>query len=90
MVRDIQPTTDGSNPPRDLVALKGALYFTAHDGEHGRELWKSKGTRTTTRLVKDIRTGTKGAGPRELTRVGRSLFFSAGNALGRELWVHEP
>ena len=35
----------------------GRLFFTAADGEHGRELWKSNGAASGTVLVKDINPG---------------------------------
>jgi ELWxxDGT repeat protein len=38
--------------------VNGTLFFTADDGVHGRELWKSDGTAAGTALVKDIYPGT--------------------------------
>ena len=34
----IELTTANPNPDQ-LTAAAGILYFTANDGEHGRELW---------------------------------------------------
>src|SRR5262249_43368529 len=63
------------------------------DGVHGNELWKSDGTAVGTVLVKDIFPGTSFFGipnssdPGNLTAVGNTLFFSAGDGInGRELW----
>ena len=89
-VRDINPGEDTSAPrfgSGDLTNLTGVLFFTANDGIHGAELWRSDGTRAGTQLVSDIRPGSRGSYPADLTSVGDTLFFSAQTGpLGSELW----
>lgn len=87
---DLYPGATGSEP-RELVHGDGVLFFTAEDGGHGRELWKSSGSRGAgTFLVSDIRPGAAGSDPRDLTMVGSLLFFTADDgAHGRELWVSD-
>ena len=49
-----------TRPPvqrRELTGVRGTLYFSANDGKHGFELWRSDGTRQGTRMVKDITPG---------------------------------
>lgn len=90
LVKDVEP--DGL----ELVEVNGALFFPVIEG-NGSELWKSDGTEAGTVKVKDINASPWGANPRELTKVGSTLFFSAtdseldkfgSNATGhgRELW----
>ena len=43
MVKDINPGAGGSSPGA-LTNVNGTLYFSANDGTHGFELWKSDGT----------------------------------------------
>ena len=42
LVKDI--FIEGSSSPSNLTNVNGTLYFTADDGMHGTELWKSDGT----------------------------------------------
>ena len=92
LVKDIQPGTGRygypySSRPDQLTAVRGRLFFTADDGEHGRELWKSDGTAAGTVLVKDINPGVAGSRPVYLTDVNGTLFFAADDGVhGQELW----
>jgi len=89
LVKDIFPGGHGSLPD-DLVNVAGTLFFTAVDGVHGRELWKSDGTPSGTRMVRDIRPGSAYSSPRELTVAGTRLFFTASDGIhGREVWVSD-
>jgi ELWxxDGT repeat protein len=56
MVADINP--GGASYPWNLTNVNGELYFTANDGTHGMELWKSNGTAAGTTMVADINPGT--------------------------------
>ena len=66
--------------------MGGTLFFTAQDGVHGQELWKSSGIGSGTVLVKDINPG-HGSAASSLTSVGGTLFFTADDGVhGQELW----
>jgi ELWxxDGT repeat protein len=85
LVKVINPTGDSS--PGPMVNVNGTLFFSADDGVHGRELWKSDGTAAGTTLVADINPGANASNPSNLTAVGNTLFFSADDGShGTELW----
>lgn len=87
LVKDIK--SPGSSNPGWLTDLNDTLMFVAGGGK-GRELWRSDGTAAGTRIVKDIRSGSKGSSPEYLTAIGSVLYFSADDGIhGRELWVSD-
>lgn len=89
-VADLRAGATGSEP-QELTNFNGVLYFTADDGIHGRELWKSDPKTGETKLVFDINPGAASSSPTGLTVMGGLLCFAATEpARGRELWAHSP
>src|SRR5262245_57028887 len=86
IVLDINTNTLDANPSQ-MMAIGSTTYFTADDGVHGWELWKSDGTGAGTTLVKDINPASASSYPGSLTNVNGTLFFSANDGNhGVELW----
>jgi ELWxxDGT repeat protein len=76
-----------SSNPAGLVRVGDVVFFQAHDGSHGKELWKSNGTPGGTVLVKDINPGTSDGWPAGLIPVESQVFFAASDGVhGSELW----
>lgn len=90
MVRDIKPGAAGSTPAEYAWANTShfdGLFFSANDGIHGHELWRSDGSQDNTQLVKDLNPGSGNAYPSLLTNSGTTLFFRADDGRhGYELW----
>ena len=82
LVRDIRPGRSSSHPVW-LVARSRTLFFTANDGRHGRQIWRTDGTvRGTVRV-----TNLPVIGIREVTPCAGALFFTAIDYRGTELWI---
>ena len=71
LVEDINPGSAGSYPgsvnsagPLQSVNVAGTFFFSADDGTHGFELWRSGGTAPGTELVEDLNPGSAGSFPR--------------------------
>ena len=99
LVKDINPgrspsiTTNGGGNcgciynGGDLTDVRGTLYFSANDGRHGFELWRSDGTGRGTRMVKDINPGRGGSDLTGITAINRIIYFTADDGVhGAELW----
>ena len=103
LIADIDFGSDGiytRGSRRDIIKFDNQLYFTADDGENGRELWVSDGTIEGTQLLIDINTGepyyTRGpsypasSSPRDFIEFNDKLYFTADDGEnGRELWVSD-
>jgi ELWxxDGT repeat protein len=94
MVKDINTVVGNSNSPYSsnpskFVVVGNTLYFSAYDGIHGEELWKTDGTAACTVMVKDINSGYGSSNPgiTEEAVIGNTLYFGADDGTnGYELW----
>lgn len=86
LIKDIEPGPEGSNP-RGFVRFGSLVYFTANNGTHGSELWRTDGTAQGTIMVVDLEPGASGSLPSELVVGPGALYFRAFTAAhGSELW----
>jgi ELWxxDGT repeat protein len=95
LVKDINPGGDSNPDPaigdgrfqQAFTQVNGTIFFTADDGVHGRELWKSDGTEAGTMMVKDINPGAGSSSPLVLRNENGTLYFRANDGVdGTQLW----
>jgi ELWxxDGT repeat protein len=87
---DPNPQYDFLSRKFQYAVLNGIAYYTADDGIHGEELWRSDGTGAGTYMVKDINPGANSSGVRAITVSGNKIFFRADNDFsGIELWASD-
>lgn len=72
----------------NLRSMNGYLYFTAREtSSTGNELYRSDGTSSGTKVVRDIYLDYKNSNPSNLTVMDTTLFFTADDgSKGPELW----
>ena len=76
--------------PSSFAVVDGVAYFSAADGSHGHELWKSDGTPLGTTMVDDIAAGSASSSPQSLTAVDGTLYFVAHDGSGaNQLWMSD-
>jgi len=88
---DVNPGGGSSNPGA-LNAdhlLDGILYFTADDGTHGVELWRTDGTSAQTQLVADVNPGTGDSAPHGYVAIGSAFYFLATDGTSNRLWASD-
>ena len=95
MVRDIN-SNSASSSISNITPAGDVIYFSATDGVHGQELWRSDGTTAGTFMVKDVNAsansasaGTLDSDPSNLSFSNGWLFFTARSTSSGEssLWV---
>ncbi|HEV2295453.1 MAG TPA: SdrD B-like domain-containing protein [Tepidisphaeraceae bacterium] len=66
-----------------MTAAGHLNLFSAHDGRHGYELWRTDGTAAGTHMVADLVRGPRGSDPKEFVALGDHAYFFADDALWR-------
>src|ERR671921_1381992 len=88
VIRKMEKTETGSSAPDSVLRTKKWIFFQATTVKYGEELWKSDGTKSGTKVVKDIVPGPGDSGPEDIVSTApRTTFFRAWDKKhGEELW----
>ncbi len=85
LLKDINNVLVSGNP-LGMTTVGNTVFFSASDGVHGRELWKTTGAEASTVLVKDINPNGD-ANPANFCNVNGIVFFTANDSQqSTQLW----
>jgi ELWxxDGT repeat protein len=89
VINAVEDTETGSSAPDNVLRKRNVIYFQATTAKHGDELWKSDGTKSGTKIVKDIVPGPGVSDPEDIVSAApRKTFFRAWDKNhGEELWI---
>ncbi len=76
-ISESAPNNYPANWPDGFAVLNNITYFSAEDGIHGRELWRSDGTATGTFMLKDIFPGESSSNIYSIETANGLLYFAA-------------
>jgi ELWxxDGT repeat protein len=89
LVLDVNPGSAGSRPTW-LLDVAGTLFFSADDGVHGGELWRSDSTAAGTAMVVDLNPGASASNPtRPYDWRGTLVYAGSDGVLGHELVISD-
>lgn len=85
LVKDIYLGGPGLNENfgNDYCVMNNVLYFTANDGIHGYELWRTDGTELGTFMIKDMTAGALNSNIGSFCTFENKVFFVLG---GGQIW----
>lgn len=86
-INDLKPDLATGLFTNAVGVVGNILYFSASDGQHGYELWRTDGTEAGTYMLKDINENPASSLAKPLFSVGNYMYFMADDiSHGNELW----
>ncbi|RYU95085.1 3-coathanger stack domain-containing protein [Emticicia agri] len=86
-INDLKPALATGLFMNAVGVVGNIFYFSASDGQHGYELWRTDGTAAGTHILKDINENPASSLAKPLFSVGNYLYFMADDiSHGNELW----